>query len=160
VLEAPALADAERVSSWAVALGEAAAPAHLARAVGAYRLTPEQVRAAADGAVQRATARHRAVEAEDLQSGARAQNAAGLEKLARRVSPRATWDDLVLPRTVEGQLRSIAGRVRQRGQVFDNWRLGSSSSRGRGVTALFAGDSGTGKTMSAEVVAASAWTCT
>jgi SpoVK/Ycf46/Vps4 family AAA+-type ATPase len=110
---------------------------------------------AAHGATQRARARGAAVEAEDLQAGARAQNAAGLEKLARRISPRATWDDLVIPRTVDGQLRSIAGRVRQRGQVLDEWRLGSNSSRGRGITALFAGDSGTGKTMSAEVVARS-----
>ena len=156
LVDVPALADAERLSSWDVALdGALAGHPRLTRAVGAYRLTPEQVRLAAHGATQRARARGTEVEAEDLQAGARAQNAAGLEKLARRISPRATWDDLVIPHTVDGQLRSIAGRVRQRGQVFDEWRLGSNSSRGRGVTALFAGDSGTGKTMSAEVVARS-----
>ncbi len=155
LLEVPNLADTERVDSWNAALGHAAVRAPLSRTVAAYRLTPEQVQLAAVGAVQRATARGTALEAEDLQAGARAQNSAGLQKLARRISPRATWEDLVLPRNVDLQLRSIAGRVRQRGQVFDEWRLGSTSSRAPGVTALFAGDSGTGKTMSAEVVARS-----
>jgi len=155
LVDVPTLADTERVDSWAAALGRFEADSPLSRAIGAYRLTPEQVGLAAQGAQQRATARGTPVEAQDLQAGARAQNAAGLEKLARRISPRAGWDDMVLPRTVEAQLRSIAGRVRQRSQVLDEWQLASSSSRGRGVTALFAGDSGTGKTMSAEVVARS-----
>ena len=69
VLEVPSLADDQRVSSWAAALGRAAPETHLSRAVGAYRLTPEQVRSAADGAVQRATARGATVDAEDLQAG-------------------------------------------------------------------------------------------
>ena len=155
LVDVPAQAEAERVSSWATALPSVAARPSLARAVAAYRLTPEQVRLAADAANQGASARGADVEAEDLQAGARSQNASGLEKLARRISPRASWDDLVVPRLVEGQLRSIAGRVRQRGRVLDDWRLGGRASRGQGVTTLFAGDSGTGKTMSAEVVAGS-----
>ena len=155
VVDVPRLADSDRANSWNAALGLAAPQASISRAVAAYRLTPEQVRLAAEGARQRATARGSDLEPDDLQVGARAQNSAGLQKLARRISPRATWEDLVLPRYVAGQLRSIAGRVRQRGQVFDEWRLGSSSSRAPGVMSLFAGDSGTGKTMSAEVVARS-----
>jgi SpoVK/Ycf46/Vps4 family AAA+-type ATPase len=103
--------------------------------------------------VQLAATRDIDLEPSDLQAGARAQNAAGLEQLARRIAPRASWSDLVLPRVIEGQLRALAGRVRQRGRVLDDWKLASAASRGRGVTVLFAGDSGTGKTMSAEVVA-------
>ena len=159
LVDVPVLADAQRVDSWASALGtkvlDADGPLSLSRSVGAYRLTPEQVRQATEGARLRADARGTLIGPEDLQAGARAQNAAGLEKLARRISPRATWDDMVLPGAVQSQLRSIAGRVRQRGQVFEEWHLGSSSSKARGVTSLFAGDSGTGKTMSAEVVAKS-----
>jgi hypothetical protein len=155
LVDIPGLADNERHASWAVALGEMAHQVPLSRAVAAYHLTPEQVRVAADGAVQRAMARGATLEAEDLQAGARAQNSSGLQKLAHRITPRADWDDLVVPRAVDRQLRSIAGRVRQRGRVFAEWRLGSTSSRSQGVTALFAGDSGTGKTMSAEVVARS-----
>src|SRR5207245_2782283 len=66
---------------------------------------------------------------------------------------RASWGDLVLPEFVERQLHSVTARVRQRHRVLDDWQMASAASRGRGVTVLFTGDSGTGKTMSAEVVA-------
>jgi SpoVK/Ycf46/Vps4 family AAA+-type ATPase len=116
-------------------------------------LTPEQIATAAEAARQLASSRGDEVAVEDLQAGARAQNAAGLEHLARRITPRVGWGDLVLPGSVEQQLKAIAARVRQRHTVFDEWMMASSTSRGRGVTALFAGDSGTGKTVSAEAVA-------
>jgi len=153
LVDLPRLREGDQVHSWLTAFPEPPQIAELWPTIGAYRLTPEQVRHAAQAAVHRALSRGDDVEGEDLQAGARGQNAAGLEKLARRISPRATWEDLVLPRAVASQLSAIAGRVRQRGRVLDDWRLGSNSSRGRGVTVLFAGDSGTGKTMSAEVVA-------
>ena len=91
----------------------------------------------------------------DVAAGARAQNAAGLERLARRVEPRVTWSDLVLPAGVVEQLRELTGRARHRDLVLDEWGMARTSLKGRGVTALFAGDSGTGKTMSAEVIAGS-----
>jgi SpoVK/Ycf46/Vps4 family AAA+-type ATPase len=89
----------------------------------------------------------------DISAGARAQNAAGLEHLARRIEPAVGWDDLVLPSTVSSQLRELTARARHRDTVLGQWGMGGSASRGTGITALFAGDSGTGKTMSAEVVA-------
>ncbi len=89
----------------------------------------------------------------DVSAGARAQNAAGLERLARRIVPSVGWDDLVLPRVVEQQLRELTARARHRDRVLGEWGMGSKGARGLGVTGLFAGDSGTGKTMSAEVVA-------
>jgi hypothetical protein len=153
LLEGAALSDEARLASWAAALEAGHVGPDLWRSVGAYRLTPEQVEIAARAALQLAATRDVELEPSDLQAGARAQNAAGLEHLARRIAPRAGWADLVLPRVIEGQLRALAGRVRQRGRVLDDWRLASAASRGRGVTVLFAGDSGTGKTMSAEVVA-------
>ena len=91
--------------------------------------------------------------AEDLRRGARAQNAAGLERLARRVEPAVGWDDIVLPDAARGQLHDLAARARNRDRVLVEWRMRQGGGRGRGVTALFAGDSGTGKTMSAEVIA-------
>jgi ATPase family associated with various cellular activities (AAA) len=147
----PAYADSERRAVWTAQLDGSLQPSW--EDLAAYRLTPEQVAMAAEAARQHASARGEDVVTGDLQAGARAQNAAGLQHLARRVVPRADWSDLVLPVAVERQLRSIVGRVRQRQRVLDDWQLASSSSRGRGVTVLFAGDSGTGKTMSAEVVA-------
>ena len=88
----------------------------------------------------------------DVAGGARAQNAAGLERLARRIEPTVGWDDLVLPAVVEAQLRELTARARHRDRVIGEWHMGTKGARGVGVTALFAGDSGTGKTMSAEVV--------
>ncbi|MBW5484166.1 ATP-binding protein, partial [Streptomyces bambusae] len=82
-----------------------------------------------------------------------AQNTAGLERLARRIRPGVGWPDLVLPAPVLGQLRELAARARHRDRVLGDWAMRPGGGRGRGVMALFAGDSGTGKTMSAEVVA-------
>jgi hypothetical protein len=89
-----------------------------------------------------------------LRGGARAQNAAGLERLARRVEPDVGWADLVLPTSVIKALHDLAGRAQHRDLVLTEWRMRPGGGRGRGITALFAGDSGTGKTMSAEVIAA------
>ncbi|MGW4885333.1 ATP-binding protein, partial [Streptomyces murinus] len=96
----------------------------------------------------------RAVRPDDLRAAVRAQNGAGLARLARRVEPAVGWDDLVLPAPTHRGLRELAVRARHREQVLGQWRMRPGGGRGRGVIALFAGESGTGKTMSAEVVAA------
>jgi hypothetical protein len=118
-----------------------------------FRLTPEQASRAEVAADQQARAEGRAVTLDDLAAGARLQNAGGLERLALRISPEAGWDDLILPDDVTDQLREIAHRVRHRDRVLDDWGLRRGAGKGKGVTALFAGDSGTGKTLAAEVLA-------
>jgi hypothetical protein len=118
-----------------------------------FRLTPEQVHRAAAAARLQAVADGEAVGPTHLRAGARAQNAAGLEALARRVEPQVGWDDLVLPPPTLMGLQELASRARHRERVIDEWGLRPGGGRGRGITGLFAGDSGTGKTMSAEVIA-------
>jgi hypothetical protein len=118
-----------------------------------FRLTPEQADRARAAAELHATAMGEPVTLRHLAAGARAQNASGLERLALRISPTAGFDDLVLPDGVVRQLRDIIARVRHRSRVLGDWGLRRSAGKGRGVTALFAGDSGTGKTLSAEVLA-------
>jgi SpoVK/Ycf46/Vps4 family AAA+-type ATPase len=76
-----------------------------------------------------------------------------LDALAQRLDPRATWDDIVLPADELRTLRQIADQVRRRGTVYDDWGFRRKMNRGLGISALFAGDSGTGKTMAAEVMA-------
>ncbi|MFF0714418.1 AAA family ATPase [Streptomyces bauhiniae] len=143
---------------WRFALEAAGAPdgsggEDLARAVAAHRLDSGQLRRAADAAVRTAVLAGRPVDAEGVRAAVRAQNGAGLARLARRVEPAVGWDDLVLPpRTLRG-LRELAVRARHRDQVLGQWGMRPGGGRGRGVIALFAGESGTGKTMSAEVVA-------
>ena len=77
-----------------------------------------------------------------------------LETLAQRVDARACWADLVLPAPQVETLRQIAIHVRQRAVVNDQWGFAAKHARGLGLTALFAGSSGTGKTMAAEILAA------
>ncbi|MGH7525496.1 MAG: ATP-binding protein [Gemmatimonadales bacterium] len=83
----------------------------------------------------------------------RAQARSRLDQLAQRIEPVAEWEELVLPAAQRTLLAEIAGQVRQRSRVYEMWGLGGAGKRGLGITALFAGPSGTGKTMAAEVLA-------
>ncbi|OUL36294.1 ATP-binding protein [Nostoc sp. 106C] len=83
----------------------------------------------------------------------RLQSRPRLEELAQRIEPAATWEELVLPEAQRQVLRDIAVHVRQRSQVYDTWCFRTKGNRGLGISALFAGSSGTGKTMAAEVLA-------
>lgn len=75
-----------------------------------------------------------------------------LDELAQRIDVRSQWSDLILPQRQFEMLKAIAAQVRQRRQVHHNWGFGGSNGRGLGITALFSGPSGTGKTLAAEVV--------
>ncbi|MFB7269225.1 ATP-binding protein [Streptomyces sp. NPDC056244] len=77
----------------------------------------------------------------------------GMDELGRRIEPRAGWDDLVLAERQSRILREIVAHVRQRATVYQEWGFAATLRRGLGVTALFAGGSGTGKTLAAEVMA-------
>ncbi|HEY0265910.1 MAG TPA: ATP-binding protein, partial [Rhizomicrobium sp.] len=76
-----------------------------------------------------------------------------LDDLASRIVPRATWDDLILPAPQLGTLRHIAAQLRQRRRVHYDWGFVGHNDRGLGVSVLFSGESGTGKTLAAEVLA-------
>jgi AAA+ superfamily predicted ATPase len=76
-----------------------------------------------------------------------------LDALAQRIEPKASLNDVVLPAEEAQLLHQIADQVRQRSQVYDDWGFRSQMNRGLGISALFAGDSGTGKTMAAEALA-------
>lgn len=88
-----------------------------------------------------------------LWDACRMQSRTGMDDLAQRIEPAATWDDLVLPEMQRQILREIALHVRQRSRVYKNWGFAGKGSRGLGISALFVGASGTGKTMTAEVLA-------
>jgi hypothetical protein len=154
LLDAPMATVAQRHELWLSTLGDDAPSAFDPAAVTvAFRLAPEQIRRAAQAARRASSAAGRTMTVADVSAGARAQNAAGLERLARRIEPAVGWPDLVLPPSVEAQLRELTARARHRDKVVDEWGMGQRGPRARGITGLFAGDSGTGKTMSAEVLA-------
>lgn len=90
---------------------------------------------------------------ESLWQACRARARPRLDDLARRIETRACWDDLVLPEAQLRTLRDLTAQVRQRAKVHEEWGFAAKSSRGLGISALFAGASGTGKTLAAEVIA-------
>jgi ATPase family associated with various cellular activities (AAA) len=83
----------------------------------------------------------------------RAQARARLDDLAQRIETTAGWDELVLPQPQKDVLHNIVAHVRQRTKVYEQWGFAAKSARGLGVSALFAGVSGTGKTLAAEIIA-------
>jgi hypothetical protein len=119
--------------------------------VAQFDLPVERIRAATADAVD--------AETEDGRLGARlweacrTQARTRLDDLAQRLEPAARWDDIVLPDLQLDVLRDITSHVRHRNQVYDRWGFAAKSARGLGISALFAGPSGTGKTMAAEVLA-------
>jgi hypothetical protein len=84
----------------------------------------------------------------------RVQARSHLEDLAQHIEPAASWEDLIVPGLQCQVLHDIAAHVRQRTRVYETWGFAARSSRGLGISALFVGASGTGKTMAAEVLAA------
>jgi len=154
ICEAPIPDAAHRAELWRRNLnGDTPPGLDLAGTMAQFRLTAEQVHRAARAARMEAHAREIPLDEDELKAGARAQNAAGLERLARRIQPAVGFADLVLPPDTMAQLKELLTRARYREQVLDVWKMGGPSARRRGLTALFAGPSGTGKTMAAEVLA-------
>jgi AAA+ superfamily predicted ATPase len=115
--------------------------------------SPEPSVIAAQGDRARLQEPSAAPDSDDLFSAARAQCAGTLGALAHKIDPRYTWDDIVLPEDALAQLREICQRVAHRHRVLGEWGFNAKLSLGKGVNALFAGPSGTGKTMAAEIIA-------
>ena len=95
----------------------------------------------------------RAAQDQDLWQACLRHTRPGLDALAQRIDTRRAWTDLVLPDDDADVLRQLVAQVHQRGRVYDDGGFRRKLGRGLGITALFAGESGTGKTLAAEVVA-------
>jgi SpoVK/Ycf46/Vps4 family AAA+-type ATPase len=93
------------------------------------------------------------ISAEDLYYACRAQSSQKLTTLARKITPLYTWRDIILPDDRLEQLHEICAHANYRQQVFERWGFDRAMSLGKGLSMLFVGPSGTGKTMAAEVIA-------
>ena len=140
----------EQRDTWAVSLGDAAGdmPEQLS---AQFNLDLAAIRQSAQTELAETAAEQPFPER--LWRACRANARPRLESLAHRIEARATWDDIVLPDEETQSLRQIAGQVSQRAKVYQSWGFANKMNRGFGISALFAGDSGTGKTMAAEVIA-------
>ena len=83
----------------------------------------------------------------------RTQSRSSLEDLVQRIEPKTTWDELILPPDSASILHQIIATIEQRAKVYDQWQMGGNTRRGMGITSLFYGPSGTGKTTAAEIIA-------
>ena len=152
---------AEQRAVWGTVLGDEAAglDGQVERLVAQFNLSPSLILAAARGALGRLASQENGETTGAETAGAalwdmcRLQARPQLDDLARRIEPVAGWEDLILPDEQGELLREICMHVRQRVQVYESWDFLSKGKRGLGVSALFAGGSGTGKTMAAEVLA-------
>ena len=120
---------------------------------GQFMLTSGQIRDAVATAKDRAVRRGVALSREALFAAARAHSNAHLATLAHKIMPKYRWDDIVLPEDQKVLLQEIIDTVRGRSQVLDMWGVGDKLASSRGVTVLFSGPPGTGKTMAAEIIA-------
>jgi AAA+ superfamily predicted ATPase len=121
-----------------------------------FRLTPGQIQdalAAAGNLARWRSPELETISAEDLHAACRAQSDPKLNTLARKIQPLHSWTDIVLPADALAQLREICQRVAQTYRVLGEWGFARKLATGRGVNALFAGPSGTGKTMAAGILA-------
>lgn len=148
-VETEAPSQTEQQLHWSAALPGALSDAELEALVGQFSLPP----AAIDDLAAQARAAQPAQLAEYVWAAARRRVRPALGSLAQPIEPRASWELLVLPGAQRATLRDVAVHVRQRRRVYETWGFATRSSRGLGISALFAGPSGTGKTMAAEVLA-------
>ncbi|WP_371551917.1 ATP-binding protein [Streptomyces sp. NBC_00554] len=151
----PRLDDEEQFGLWAGAFEDVADidEGQLRSLVAQFQLPPHVIRSAAD------TVRRDLPGEDELDAASLAWRAGlgearlGMDELGRRIEPEAGWHDLVLHERQTSTLREIVAHVRRRATVHQEWGFAATLRRGLGVTALFAGGSGTGKTLAAEVMA-------
>jgi hypothetical protein len=141
----------EQRALWLDALGGEAAGLNgpLDGVVAQFRMGAREIRLAS-AAARRGDLN--AADATGLWDACRENSRPRLDDLAQRLGTAVGWEDLVLPEPQMRTLKEIAVHVRQRGRVYEQWGFGRSA-RGLGISALFSGVSGTGKTLAAEVLA-------
>lgn len=154
-LEVPKLSIREQRQLWERGLGESVTPldGQIDRLVAHFNLGSPLIQ----GVCTQVPLWQQGSEANTLSDflwdSCRTQARTRLDDLAQRIEPMAGWEDLSLPEPQQRILREIAAQVKQRSTVYETWEFARRGANGLGISALFAGASGTGKTLAAEVLA-------
>ena len=149
-----------RCAIWQASLdeeGTVATRADIETVAARFLLMPDQIHAAVSAASDRrrlSCDEAGAIPADWLLEAARAQSVQGLGALAAKVPLTHGWDDLVLSAETSRRVREVVAAIRHRHVVYGQWGFARRVPTGQGLKVLFAGPSGTGKTMTAGVIAA------
>jgi ATPase family protein associated with various cellular activities (AAA)/winged helix domain-containing protein len=151
IVDKPDAADQKRL--WQRALGEGAERVDeaLDGIAGQFKLSARTIQA--EGAQLASKLADSARPETELWSACRTLGRSKLDELAQRIESTAGWDDLILPDAQKTTLRQLGAHVRHRLKVYVEWGFSDRGARGSGISALFTGESGTGKTLAAEVLA-------
>ncbi|MDB9311965.1 ATP-binding protein [Spirulina sp. CS-785/01] len=151
-LDIPPLSHREKLALWERSLGETATHlnGHLPRIVAQFNLSPLTIQSARLSLYPEESNPNLY---QHLWDFCRLQARPRLEHLTQRIETQASWEDLVLPEREKNILRDLILQVRHMATVYEEWGFGGKGKRGLGISALFAGASGTGKTMAAEIIA-------
>ena len=154
-IELPPPSYTEREQLWRQRLnGDTPDDAALQALASTFRLSGGQIRDAVTMARSLSRWQGGVIRLEDFQAACRAQSSGKLDSLAHKIKTTYAWDDIVLPPDQSKMLQEIVAQVRHRRTVLETWGFERRLAMGKGVNVLFAGPSGTGKTMAAEIIAA------
>jgi hypothetical protein len=160
-VELPLMSEAERAALWRAELAAFAASGEPDGGFDPGVFAPDLARRFAIGpaAIRRAVDAARAAghtgegAAAELDRSLRGQQARQLETLARRSRPVVSWNQVILPEGLRDSLLELTSQVRERGLVYEEWGFDRTVTSARGITALFHGAPGTGKTLVAGLIA-------
>lgn len=143
-----------RLQIWEKHIGaENMTPLQIPQVANHFLFAPGQIEDVIATAHDMANWRQENVTTADLFAASRIHSNQKLSTLATKIQPRYKWDDIVLPSDTREQLREMINMVEQKPLVYEKWGFDRKLALGKGLNALFAGESGTGKTMAADIMA-------
>lgn len=143
-----------RKELWKNFLNEEIGEKDITELANKFKFTPGQIKDSIESGKRFAALEGRQnVTAEDLYNGCKEQSSQKLSNLAKKIKSNYKWNDLILPRDKKEQLKELMNYVKNKGIVYQDWGFDKKLSLGKGLNVSFSGQSGTGKTMAAEVIA-------
>ncbi|HEY4178663.1 MAG TPA: ATP-binding protein [Kofleriaceae bacterium] len=154
VVDVPPMSEASRAELWRRELGAHGGDSiDTVQLAARYAVTPGMLVHASRSARTVAAARDGRVTPADVQIGLRGAMDEAVSSLGQRVTKAPKWEDLIGPKETMDALQELVARIKHRRRVFDEWGFADKFTKGLGLSALFTGPPGTGKTMAATLVA-------